>query len=95
MKVFLVVPLYFLTDCRLETDHNRPNISLRDRANNVVELMKKSPPEPENITFSEELSKLFPKANEKMVEQEDEISNLIKTLIKFLLKSIEVKFQNS
>ena len=52
---------------RLETDHNRPNISLIDRANNVVELMskvkEKPSPEPENITFPEELSKLFPEAN--------------------------------
>ena len=43
---------------RLETDHNRPNISLINRANNVVELLlkvkEKSPPEPENVTFSEE-----------------------------------------
>ena len=65
---------------RLQTDHNRPNISLIDRANNVVELMpkvKEKPPlEPENITFSEELSKLFPEANEKMIEQEDEITEL-------------------
>ena len=56
----------------LETDYNRPNISLIDRVNNVFELMpkvkEKSPPEPENVTFSEELSKLFPEANEKMIE---------------------------
>ena len=66
---------------RLKTDHNRPNISLIDGANNVVELMskdKEKPPlEPENITFSEELSKLFPEANEKMIEQEDETPNLL------------------
>ena len=64
----------------LETDHNRPNISLIDKANNVFELMpkvkEKSPPEPENVTFSEELSKLFPEANEKMIEQKDEIPDL-------------------
>ena len=57
---------------RLKTDHNRPNISLIDRANKVVELMskgKEKPPlEPGNITFSEELSKLFPEANEKMIK---------------------------
>ena len=65
---------------RLKTDHNRPNISLIDGANNVAELMskgKEKPPlEPENITFSEELSKLFPEANEKMIKQEDETPNL-------------------
>ena len=65
---------------RLETDHNRRNISLINRANNIVELMlkvkEKSPPEPENITFSEELSNLFPEANEKIIQQEDEIPNL-------------------
>ena len=53
---------------RLETDHNRLNISLIDRTNNIVELMPKvkgkPPPEPENIIFSEELSWLFPEANE-------------------------------
>ena len=56
---------------RTETDHNRLNISLIDWANNVVELMpkvkEKPPPEPENITLSKELSKLFPEANERMI----------------------------
>ena len=62
---------------RLEKDHNRPNVSLIDKVNNVNKLMsnvkEKPPPEPQNITFSEEFSKLFPEANEKVVEQEDEI----------------------
>ena len=60
---FIPVPLTALQP-RLETYHNRPNISLIDRTNNTVELMpkvnEKPPPEPENITFSEKLSKLFP-----------------------------------
>ena len=32
--------------------------------------------EPEEITFSDELSKLFPEANEKTAEQEEKINEL-------------------
>ena len=32
--------------------------------------------EPEEITFSEDLNRLFPEANEKIAEQEEKIDNL-------------------
>ena len=53
---------------RLEKDHNRPNVSLIDKVNNVNELMSNVKEKPQNITFSEEFSKLFPEVNEKVVE---------------------------
>ena len=53
----------------------------------MPKVKEKSPPEPENVTFSEELSKLFPEANEKMIEQEDETPKLpIQELEQFFLK---------
>ena len=53
---------------KFETDYSRPVTSLTDKAENTIELIpkvKERPPEPEEITFSEKLSKLFPEANEK------------------------------
>ena len=64
---------------KFETDYSRPVTSLTDKAENTIELIpkvKERPPEPEEITFSEELSKLFPEANEKMTEQEEKINDL-------------------
>ena len=42
----------------------------------MPKVKEKAPLEPENITFSEKWSKLFPEANEKKIEQEGEIPNL-------------------
>ena len=53
----------------------------------MSKVKEKPPPEPENITFSEELSKLFPEANEKMIEQENETPKLpIQELEQFFSK---------
>ena len=55
----------------LERDYSRPVTSLTDKAENTIELIIKAEerlPEPEEIIFSEELSKLFPEANKKMAE---------------------------
>ena len=51
----------------------------------VIIIEKKK--NPEEITFSEKLSKLFPEANEKMAEQEGKINDLpLKDLEKFFSK---------
>ena len=64
---------------KFETDYRRPVTSLKDKAENTIELIpkiKERLPEPEEITLSKELSKLFPEANEKMAEQEEKINDL-------------------
>ena len=64
---------------KFETDYSKPIMSLTDKAENLVEIIpkvKERKPKPEEITFSDELSKLFPEANEKIAEQEEKINNL-------------------
>ena len=59
-----------------------------DKAENTIELIpkvKERLPEPEQIIFSEELSKLFPEASVEMAEQEQKINDL-------LLKDLEKCF---
>ena len=52
--------------------------SLTDKSNNVIEMVPrvKEKTEPEEIAFSEELNRLFPKANEKIAEHEKKIDDL-------------------
>ena len=52
--------------------------SLTDKSNNAIEMVPrvKEKTEPKEITFSEELNRLFPEANEKIAEQEEKIGNL-------------------
>ena len=56
---------------KFETDYSKPLMSLTDKAENTIELVPKVKEKkpPEETTFSDELSKLFPKANEKIAEQ--------------------------
>ena len=51
---------------------------MTDRAENTIEIIPKvkEKTKPEEITFSYELSKLFPEANKKITEQEEKINNL-------------------
>ena len=52
---------------------------MTDKAENSVEIIpkvKERKLKPEEITFSDELSKLFPEASEKIAEQEEEINDL-------------------
>ena len=61
---------------KFETDYSKPVTSLTDKTENTIELIpkvKERPPKPEEITFSDKLSKLFPEDNEKMAEQEEKI----------------------
>ena len=65
---------------KFETDYSRPVTPLADKAENKIELILKFKgrlPEPEEIIFSEELSKLFPEANKKMAGQEEKINDLL------------------
>ena len=57
---------------KFETDYSKPLMSLTDKAENTIELVPKVKEKikPEETTFSDELSKLFPKANEKIAEQD-------------------------
>ena len=75
---------------KFETDYSKPVTSLTDKTENTIELMpkvKERPPKPEEITFSDKLSKLFPEDNEKMAEQEEKISDLpLKDLEKMFSK---------
>ena len=59
-------------------DYSKPITSLTDKAENSVEIIpkvKERKLKPEEITFSDELSKLVPEANEKIAEQEEEIND--------------------
>ena len=51
---------------------------MTDKAKNTIEIMPKvkEKTNPKEITLSDELSKLFPKANEKIAEQEEKINDL-------------------
>ena len=65
---------------KFETDYSKPITSLTDKAENSVEIIpkvKERKLKPEEIIFSDELSKLFPEANEKIVEQEEKINDLL------------------
>ena len=51
-------------------------MSLTDKAENSVEIIpkvKERKLKPEEITFSDELSKLFPEANKKIAKKEEKI----------------------
>ena len=64
---------------KFERDYSKPITSSTDKAENSVEIIpkvKERKLKPEEITFSDELSKLFPEANEKIAEQEEEINDL-------------------
>ena len=51
---------------------------MTDKAENTSEIIPKvkEKTKPKEITFSDELSKVFPEANEKIVEQEEKITDL-------------------
>ena len=51
---------------------------MTDKAENTIEIIPKvkEKTKPEEITFSHELSKLFPEANKKITEQEEKTNNL-------------------
>ena len=61
-----------------------------DKAKNPVEIIpkvKERKLKPEEITFSDELSKLFSKAKEKIAKQEEKINDLpLKNIGKFFSK---------
>ena len=61
-----------------QTSFKNPLTSLTEKRNNVIEMVPrvKEKTEPEEITFSEELNRLFPEANEKIAEQEEKIDDL-------------------
>ena len=64
---------------KFETDYSKPITSLTDKTENLVEIIpkvKERKLRPEEIAFSDELSKLFPEANEKIAEQEEKINDL-------------------
>ena len=65
-------------DTKFQTSFKNPLTSLTDKSNNVIEMVPrvKEKTEPEEITFSEELNRLFPEANEKIEEQEEKIDDL-------------------
>ena len=50
---------------------------MTDKAENTIEIIPKvkEKTKPEEITFSDELSKVFPEVNEKIVEQEEKITD--------------------
>ena len=54
------------------TDYSKPIASLTEKAENMIEIIPnvKEKTKPKEITFSDELSKLFPEANEKIAEGE-------------------------
>ena len=59
---------------KFEIDNSRPITSLTGKAEIAVEIIRKVKErklKPEEFTFSDELSKLFPEANEKIAEQEE------------------------
>ena len=59
-------------NAKFETDYNKPLTSLTDKAKNMTEIIPKVKENTklEEITFSDELSKLFLEANKKIAEQE-------------------------
>ena len=64
---------------KFETDYSKPIASLTGKAENSVEIIpkvKQRKLKPEEITFSDELSKLFPGDNEKIADQEEKINDL-------------------
>ena len=64
---------------KFETDYSKSITSLTDKAENSVEIIpkvKERKLKPEEITFSDELSKLFSVANEKIAEQEETRNDL-------------------
>ena len=65
-------------DTKFKTSFKNLLTSLTDKSNNVIEMVPrvKEKTEPKEITFSEELNKLFPEANKKIAEQEEKIGNL-------------------
>ena len=65
-------------DAKFETDYSNPLMSLTDKTENTIEIIPKvkEKTKPEEITFSDELPKLFPEANEKIAEQEEKINDL-------------------
>ena len=50
---------------------------MTDKAENTIEIIPKvkEKTKPEEIAFSDELSKVFPEVNEKIVEQEEKITD--------------------
>ena len=64
-------------NAKFETDYHKPLTSLTDKAENTIEVIPKvkEKTKPEEITVSDELSKVFPEANEKIVEQEEKITD--------------------
>ena len=65
-------------DVKLQTDYNKTLTPLTDNAENTIEIIPKvrEKTKPEEITFSDELSKLFPEANRKIAEQEEKVNDL-------------------
>ena len=63
---------------KFETDYSNPLTSLTGKTENTIEIMPKvkEKTKPEEITFSDELPKLFPEANEKVAGQEEKINDL-------------------
>ena len=76
-------------DTKFKTSYSNPLTSLTDKSNNVIEMVPrvKEKTEPEEITFSDELNRLFPEANEKIAEQEEKIGDLpLNNLVDILSK---------
>ena len=65
-------------DAKFETDYNKPLTSLTDKTENTTEIVPKvkEKTKPEEITLSDELSKLFLKSTKKIAEQEEKINDL-------------------
>ena len=65
-------------DAKFETDYNKPLTSLTDKTENTIEIVPKvkEKTKPEEITLSDELSKLFLKPTKKIAEQEEKINDL-------------------